>query len=181
MSVRFAAIPVLCAAILGGCAVTPPGPSFQAVAPQGKPYDVFVQEDGYCRGAAGQAVQGQVDAVNGQAAGATLFTTILGTALGAAVGGPRGAAIGAAAGAGAGGLYGVNGTQWAQLNIQQRYNVVYAQCMYSYGNMIPGFGPPPRRMRRPPPGGPNGGPPPDYNMPPPPPGAPPPPPPPPGQ
>lgn len=177
MRAKQAAIAGLGAAVLlSGCAVMPPGPSFQAMAPQGKPYDQFMQEDGFCRASAGQAVQGQVDAVNGQAAGATIFTAILGTALGAAVGGPRGAAIGAAAGAGVGGAYGINGTQWAQLNIQQRYNVIYAQCMYSYGNNIPGFGPP-RRMRRPPPPG-AGGPPPDYNnIPPPPPGAPPPPPP----
>jgi uncharacterized protein YcfJ len=168
---RQAAVAGLCAAtILSGCAVTPPGPTFQAMAPEGKPYETLTQEDNYCRSAAAQAVQGQVDAVNGEAVGATLFTAILGTALGAAVGGGRGAAIGAAAGAGVGGFYGLNGSQWGQLSIQQRYNVVWARCMSSYGNSIPGYGPPPRR-RRPPPGS---MPPPDNNMPPPPPqGAPP--------
>jgi uncharacterized protein YcfJ len=152
-------------ALVSGCATTPFGPTYTAVPPPNKPAAVFDSEDAACRGRAADAVQGQVAAANNQQVGATLFTAILGTALGATFGGARGAAIGAAAGAGAGGIYGVNSAQWQQLSIQQRYNVVYAQCMYARGNSIPGY-PPPRHMHRPPPS----------DIPPPPPGAPPPPP-----
>jgi uncharacterized protein YcfJ len=158
-------------ALLSACATTPLGPRVQVMPPPQKPYPVFQQDDAFCRGDAANAVQGQVQAANNAQVGGAVFTTILGAALGAAVGGGRGAAIGAAAGAGAGGLYGVNSAQWQQMSIQQRYDVVYAQCMYAHGNTIPGYGaPPPRRMRPnyPPPGG--------QMPPPPPPGAPPPPP-----
>jgi uncharacterized protein YcfJ len=132
-------------AILSGCATTPLGPRVQAMPPANKPFSVFQQDDYFCRNTAANAVQGQVEAANNAQVGTTLFTTILGAALGAAVGGGRGAAIGAAAGAGAGTLYGVNSNQWSQMSIQQRYDVVYAQCMYSHGNSIPGYGRP--RMR----------------------------------
>jgi hypothetical protein len=153
-------------AIVGGCATTPLGPRVQAMPPPHKPYDVFQQDDAFCRGNAANAVQGQVEAANNSQVGGALFTTILGAALGAAVGGGRGAAIGAAAGAGAGSIYGANSAQWQQMSIQQRYDVVYAQCMYSRGNAIPGYG---RPRSRPMPG--------NYPPPPPPPGSPPPPPP----
>ncbi len=154
------------AATLSSCATIPMGPRVQAMPPPNKPYSAFQQDDYFCRGQAANAVQGQVEAANNAQVGGALFTTILGAALGAAIGGGRGAAIGAAAGAGAGTLYGVNSAQWQQLSIQQRYDVVYAQCMYGRGDQIPGYGRP--YYRRPPP---------SYNnVPPPPPGAPPPPP-----
>jgi hypothetical protein len=161
------------AALIGGCAATPMGPSFPAQPGSNKPSEAFQADDYACRGNAANAVQGQVAASNNSQLGAALFTTLLGAALGAAVGGPRGAAIGAAAGAGAGTIYNVNGAQWQQMSIQQRYDFVYAQCMYARGDSIPGY-PPPRHHRRPPPGAmPPGAMPP----PPPPPGMPPPPPP----
>ncbi|HXE17560.1 MAG TPA: YMGG-like glycine zipper-containing protein [Stellaceae bacterium] len=146
--------------ILSGCATTPLGPRVQAMPPPNKPYDAFQQDDYFCRNTAANAVQGQVEATNNQQVGTTLFTTILGAALGAAVGGGRGAAIGAAAGAGAGTLYGVNSNQWSQMSIQQRYDVVYAQCMYSRGDTIPGYGRPHMRPGNYPPPPPPGSPPP---------------------
>lgn len=160
-------------AMLSACAVTPPGPRVQAMPPPHKPYELFQQDDAFCRGNAANAVQGQVDAANNAQVGGALFTTILGAALGAALGGGRGAAIGAAVGAGAGSLYGVNAAQWQQMSIQQRYDIVYAQCMYSRGDQIPGYGGPPPRMRPnypPPPGGMAPPPPPAGVPPPPPPG-----------
>ncbi|MGH7074959.1 MAG: hypothetical protein ACREFD_12255 [Stellaceae bacterium] len=156
------------AVALGGCATTPLGPTVAAMPGAHRPYPAFQQDDGYCRNVAANAVQGQVAAANNQQVGTALFTTILGTALGAAIGGGHGAAIGAAAGAGAGTLYGVNQDQWQQMSIQQRYNIVYAQCMQGHGDRITGYGPPPGAGYPPPPS--SGG------YPPPPPGAPPPPP-----
>jgi hypothetical protein len=137
-------------AILSGCATTPLGPRVQVMPPPHKPYQVFQQEDFTCRSTAANAVQGQVEAANNAQVGGALFTTLLGAALGAAVGGGRGAAIGAAAGAGAGTIYGANSAQWQQMSIQQRYDIVYAQCMYARGNSIPGYGAPrPRPMPMP--------------------------------
>ena len=146
------AVAGVCAlATLSACATVPLGPRVAAMPPPNKPYSAFQQDDYFCRGQAGNAVQGQVEAANNAQVGGALFTTILGAALGAAVGGGRGAAIGAAAGAGAGSLYGVNSAQWQQMSIQQRYDVVYAQCMYGHGDTIPGYGRP--RYRPMPPGG----------------------------
>jgi uncharacterized protein YcfJ len=157
VTARTAAIAALAAAsLVSACAVVPPGPLVQVMPGPNKPYEQFQADDGFCRGTAQNAVAGQVEAVNNQAVGSVLFGAILGTALGAAVGGGRGAAIGAAAGAGAGSLYGVNGSQWGQLSIQQRYDIVYAQCMASRGNRVPGYGPyrgPPPGMYPPPPPG----------------------------
>ena len=135
---------VAAVSVLGGCAMTPLGPTIAAMPGANKPYPAFQQDDGYCRGVAANAVQGQVEAANSQQVGTTLFTTLLGTALGAAVGGGRGAAIGAAAGAGAGTIYGVNQGQWQQMSIQQRYDIIYARCMYGQGDRVAGYGPPPR-------------------------------------
>jgi uncharacterized protein YcfJ len=165
-----AAAGVAAMALLSACATIPLGPRVQAMPPPHKPYEVFQQDDAFCRDNAANAVQGQVEAANNAQVGGALFTTILGAALGGAIGGGRGAAIGAAAGAGAGGLYGVNAAQWQQMSIQQRYDVVYAQCMYGHGDRIPGYGGPPRMRPNYPPS--QGG-----MTPPPPPGEPPPPPP----
>jgi uncharacterized protein YcfJ len=174
MKVTIAALAAV--AVLGGCATTPLGPTLSATPGRNKPYSAFQQDDAYCRNVAANAVQGQVAAANNQQVGSTLFTTILGTALGAAVGGGRGAAIGAAAGAGVGTVYGVNRSQWQQMSIQQRYDIIYARCMRGQGDRIAGYGPPPGAYPPPPPGA--YPPPPPGAMPPPPPGAYPPPPPP---
>jgi hypothetical protein len=149
---------------IGACATVPMGPSVAIMPPPDKPYSQFQQDDYFCRGQAANAVAGEVQAANNAQVGGALFTTILGTALGAAIGGGHGAAIGAAAGAGAGTLYGVNAGQWQQLSIQQRYDVVYAQCMYAHGNVVPGYG---RSRFPPPPGGGYSPPPPGYGYPPP--------------
>ncbi len=143
---------------ISACATVPMGPSIAVMPPPNKPFGQFQQDDFFCRGEAANAVQGQVQAANNAQVGGALFTTILGTALGAAIGGGHGAAIGAAAGAGAGTLWGVNQGQWQQMSIQQRYDIVYAQCMYAHGNVIPGYGrpgfaPPPGGFAPPPPGG----------------------------
>jgi hypothetical protein len=144
------AIAGLCVLTISACATVPMGPSIAVMPPPNKPFNEFQQDDYFCRGEAANAVQGEVQAANNAQVGGAIFTTILGTALGAAIGGGHGAAIGAAAGAGAGTLWGVNAGQWQQMSIQQRYDVVYAQCMYSHGNVIPGYG---RPRFAPPPGG----------------------------
>ncbi len=140
----FAAVAVL----LSACAQPPMGPTVQVMPAPGKPLGEFQNDDAMCRGVADNAVRGQAEAANQNAAGATALGTLGGAALGAAIGAAAGnagagAAIGAGTGLAAGGLYGANGTANAQSSIQAQYNNAYASCMYSRGNQVPGFAPPP--------------------------------------
>ncbi|HEV2300412.1 MAG TPA: hypothetical protein VGR91_02470, partial [Stellaceae bacterium] len=43
-----------------------------------------------------------------------------------------GAVVGTAAGA--------SGANYAQMSLQQQYDMAYAQCMYAKGDRVPGFG-----------------------------------------
>jgi uncharacterized protein YcfJ len=153
------------AACLSACVSQPMGPTINVMPGRDKSLDVFQQDETACENYASQRVAGGAEAANNQAIGEGILGTALGAGLGAAVGGGRGAAIGAASGAVVGTAVGSNTSAGAQMSLQQRYNMAYAQCMSTKGNKVPG----PRR-----------GPPPGYYGPPPPPGYGPPPPPPPG-
>ena len=75
---------------------------------------------------------------------------------------------------------GASGSAYAQMSLQQQYDVMYGECMMAHGNQVPGFAPPPGAPLYAGPGTgrrPCYGPPPGYNTPPgygPPPGYPPP-------
>lgn len=134
--------------LLTACAQPPMGPTVQVMPGPGKPMGEFQNDDALCRGMAGNSVRGQAEAANQNAAVTTGLGTLGGAALGAAIGAAAGnagagAAIGAGTGLAAGGLYGASGTANAQGGIQYQYNNAYAQCMYSRGNQVPGYGPPP--------------------------------------
>jgi len=156
---------------LGACAHPPLGPRVQVMPGQGKPFEVFQQDQSVCQAYANQQVGGEARDANNRAVGSAVLGTLLGAGLGAAVGGGRGAAIGAGAGAVAGTAYGANGSQYEQGGIQRQYDIAYTQCMYSRGNQVPGYGGGPRAYG-PPPGQGGYGPPPGggYGPPPPPPG-----------
>jgi Putative peptidoglycan binding domain len=146
--VRVIASVAAMAVLLSACAQPPMGPTVQVMPGPSKPMGEFQNDDALCRGMAQNAVAGQAEAANQNAAGATALGTLGGAALGAAIGAAAGnagagAAIGAGTGLAAGGLYGANGTANAQASIQAQYNNAYAQCMYSRGNAVPGYGPPP--------------------------------------
>jgi hypothetical protein len=151
--------------LLDGCVTQPLGPTVQVMPAPGKPFDVFQQDQATCTQYANQQTAGGAQQANNQQVLTGVVGTVLGAGLGAAVGGGRGAAIGAGAGAVGGTAVGAGPAQYAQMSLQQRYNLAYSQCMYAHGNQVPGYyapgGPPP-----PPPG----------YAPPPPPGYPPPPP-----
>jgi hypothetical protein len=126
------------------CAVPPPdGPTVMALPPQGKPFDVFQQDDFTCRGWAQQQSGGYNSqiAANNSAVGSAVVGTALGAGLGAAIGaaagapGP-GAAVGAAAGLLAGSSVGAGNAQAIGVNAQARYDAAYTQCMYAHGNAI---------------------------------------------
>ncbi len=148
-----ATIAGLCAAaVLAGCAAPPPGPTVQVMPAPNKPFNVFSEDDVLCRSYAQNTIAGQAEAANNSQVGSAVIGTVLGAGLGAALGGGRGAAIGAASGAALGTGYGAANAQGAQLSIQQRYDIAYAQCMYSRGNQVPGFAPGPGYPPPPPPG-----------------------------
>ena len=126
----FAALAVL----LSACAQPPMGPTVQVMPAPGKSVDAFQNDDAMCRGIAQNAVRGQAEAANQNAAGSAAIGTLGGAALGAAIGAAAGnagagAAIGAGTGLAAGELYGANGTAAAQGSMQYQYNNAYASCM----------------------------------------------------
>jgi hypothetical protein len=127
--------------LLSGCAQTPLGPTVQVMPGPGKSFDAFQYDQAGCKQFAEGAVSGQAQNANNRAVGAAAIGTVLGAGLGAAIGGGRGAAIGAGSGAVAGTGFGVGSSSNDQYGIQQQYDNAFAQCMYSKGNMVPGYGP----------------------------------------
>ncbi len=129
---------------LSACAVAPPqGPSVMALPAQGKPFEVFQQDDATCRGYATQQTGGasSAQAANNSAVGSAVLGTALGAGVGAALGSVggavgTGAAIGGAAGLLAGSAIGANNAQAAGGNVQARYDTAYTQCMYAKGNTV---------------------------------------------
>jgi hypothetical protein len=142
----------------GGCATLPTGPSVRVMPAPGKPFEVFMSEDATCRqwadrqiGRSSQEVANQ-NAVSGAAVG-TVLGAGAGALLGAASGHPgAGAAIGAGSGLLIGGASGASSGEVYGYEAQRRYDNSYMQCMYSYGNQVPGVVKRPvRRYYAPPP------------------------------
>jgi hypothetical protein len=129
--------------LLQACASTPTGPSVAVMPAPGKPFEVFQQDQAYCKQYADRQVQGAAQSANNRQVGTAIIGTVLGAGLGAAVGGGHGAAIGAGAGAVGGTAFGAGPAAQAQYSLQQRYDIAYSQCMYSRGNQVPGFQPAP--------------------------------------
>jgi hypothetical protein len=158
--------------LLNACASEPLGPTIPVMPQPGKPFDVFQSDQALCKQYASGEVQGGAQQANNRQVGTAVVGTLLGAGLGAAIGGGRGAAIGAGAGALGGTAVGAGPAGQAQYSLQQRYDLAYAQCMYSRNNQVPGYQPP----SAPPPGypprgyAPSGYPPAGYPPPPPPPG-----------
>lgn len=132
---------VLTGLLLAGCAQTPMGPTVQVMPGPGKSFEAFQYDQASCKQFAEGAVAGQAQNANTRAVGAAAIGTVLGAGLGAAIGGGRGAAIGAGSGAIAGTGVGMASSSNEQLSIQQQYDNAFAQCMYSRGDMVPGYGP----------------------------------------
>ena len=138
--------------LFGGCVAPPLGPTIPVMPAPNKPFEVFRDDQAICMDYANQQVAGGAQQANNQQVLTGVAGTVLGAGLGAAIGGGRGAAIGAAYGAVGGTMVGAGGAQQAQMSLQQRYDLAYAQCMYSRGNQVPGFepsypAPPPPPMR----------------------------------
>jgi hypothetical protein len=128
------------------------GPTVQVMPGPGKSFEAFTFDQAGCKQYAESSVAGQAQNANNRAVGAAAIGTVLGAGLGAAIGGGRGAAIGAGSGAIAGTGVGMGSSSNEQYSIQQQYDNAFAQCMYSKGNMVPGYGP--MMVNSPPPPGP---------------------------
>ena len=146
MTRAISALGVVSVLALSACAVAPPqGPSVMALPPQGKPFEVFQQDDAICRGFATQQTGGAsaAQAANNTAVGSALLGTALGAGVGAALGSVggavgAGAAIGGATGLLAGSAIGAGNAQMAGGSVQARYDTAYTQCMYSKGDTVQG-------------------------------------------
>jgi outer membrane lipoprotein SlyB len=153
--------PLSAALALGGC-VGPTGPSPQMVPPPDS--SAAASADQACRQYADAQIAPLRDQANASTVGSTLLGAGLGAAIGAAAGGGRGAAIGAASGGALGLGAGAANAQGAAVNLQQQYDVYYANCMAARNGPPPGYAPPPGGGAGPPSGY---GPPPGYEQPPP--------------
>ncbi len=123
----------------------PTGPSVSVMPAPGKSFAVFQAEDVKCRQWAeqNQGTSSQQVYQSNVATGAVAGTAIgagLGAAVGSAsghsgagalIGGAYGLLVGTAAGSDSGSAYG--------RAAQRRYDNAYVQCMYSYGNQVPGY------------------------------------------
>src|ERR1039457_415622 len=130
---------------LTGCATLPSGPSVNVLPTQRKPFKTFRAEDATCRQWAEQhlGMSAQQTNESNVATGAVAGTAI-GAGLGAAVGSASGhagagALIGAASGLLVGTAAGSSSGQVYGREAQRRYDNSYMQCMYSYGNQVPGY------------------------------------------
>src|ERR1700709_1043465 len=154
-SLRLSAAVLAPVLLLSACASEPMGPTVGVMPAPGKPFDVFQSDQAICKQFASNEVTGGAQQANNRQVGTAVVGTLLGAGLGAAIGGGRGAAIGAGAGALGGTAVGAGPSQQAQQSLQQRYDLSYAQCMYSRGNQVPGYvppSPPPGYAPAPPPG-----------------------------
>jgi uncharacterized protein YcfJ len=132
-----ALLPVM---FLTACATSvPTGPSVAVMPAQGKPFEVFQQDNAICKDFASREAGIDRDAVTqhemlqGGVAGA-----VLGAAAGAAIGdSSRAAATGAGIGAVVGSAAGSGNAQRINSDMQRRYDIAYEQCMYAKGNQLP--------------------------------------------
>lgn len=137
--------PVALMAAISGCATFPAGPSINVLPSQGKSFAVFQTEDATCRTWAEQqlGMPTQQAYENNVATGAIAGAAI-GTGLGAAVGSASGhtgggALIGAVSGLLVGSAVGSDSGRVSGREAQRRYDNAYVQCMYTYGNLVPGY------------------------------------------
>jgi uncharacterized protein YcfJ len=130
---------VLAGLLASACASQPTAPTVRVLPGPNKPFQVFQEEDAYCRQYASTQVAGDADRANNDQLLDTGIGAVGGAALGAILGGGRGAAVGAGVGAVGGTAVGAGNGDRKQWSSQKRYDYAYEQCMYSKGNQIPGY------------------------------------------
>ena len=128
--------------LVGGCAMTPTGPSVLVLPGTGKTYEQFRSDDYYCRQIALMQIGGVTPQMSAAQSGLTsaALGTAVGAASGAAIGGGQGAAVGAGGGLAGGSMVGAGMAESAGSDTQQRYDYGYIQCMYAKGHRVPVWG-----------------------------------------
>jgi hypothetical protein len=139
---RFTSVVVLSltlASLLSACVSAPTGPTVAVMPREGKPFDVFQQEDLYCRNFAANSVRDTSDAALKEGATSAAIGAALGAVAGAVIQGGNHANIGTGAGVGllGGAAMGAMNSSGKQNQAQVQYNIAYQQCMYAKGNQVP--------------------------------------------
>jgi hypothetical protein len=139
--------------LAAGCATVPTGPRVMVLPGQGKPFEVFQEDDAICRRWAAQQIGVTQEQADQEVARSAVAGTAIGAGIGAAIGSTGGkagggAAIGAGYGLLAGLLAGSESSRVYGWEAQRRYDIAYQQCMYSKGNQVPGSRYRPRRTER---------------------------------
>jgi hypothetical protein len=137
------------AALLSACVSMPVGPTVVAMPPPNKPFELFVQDDQYCRQWAAASSGSGYNAAANQLAASAVTGAAIGAIAGALAGGHDDAGAGAAVGTLFGSAVGSEQASATAWTAQRYYDVSYQQCMYARGNVIPGYfpyqvNPPPR-------------------------------------
>jgi hypothetical protein len=133
---------------LAACVAPPVAPTVPVAPGPNKTFDAFAADQAVCQQYAAAQTAPSVATANNQAVGGALLSSALGAGLGAAIGAATGAAgtgaaIGAASGAAFGSVANAGGAPYAQMSLQQQYDVLYGQCMMAHGNSVASFSPPP--------------------------------------
>lgn len=127
--------------LLTACVSAPTGPTVAIMPREGKPFEVFQQEDQVCRQFASNAVKDANDAALKEGVTSAAIAAALGAAAGAVIGGGSHSGVGTGAGIGllGGSAIGAMNASGKQNQAQIQYNIAYQQCMYSKGNQIPSY------------------------------------------
>ncbi len=127
------------ASLLSACVSAPTGPTVAVMPREGKPFDLFQQEDLYCRNFAANSVKDTSDAALKEGATSAAIGAALGAVAGAVIQGGNHANVGTGAGVGllGGAAIGAMNSSGKQNQAQVQYNIAYQQCMYAKGNQVP--------------------------------------------
>ena len=137
----FATLSLVLAAALTACVSAPTGPTVAVMPREGKPFDLFQQEDLFCRNFAANSVRDTSDAALKEGATSAAIGAALGAVAGAVIQGGNHANVGTGAGVGllGGAAMGAMNSSGKQNQAQAQYNIAYQQCMYSKGNQVPSY------------------------------------------
>ena len=126
-------------ASLTACVSAPTGPTVAVMPREGKPFDLFQQEDLYCRNFAANSTKDTSDAALKEGATSAAIGAALGAVAGAVIQGGNHANVGTGAGVGllGGAAMGAMNSAGKQNQAQAQYNIAYQQCMYSKVNQVP--------------------------------------------
>ena len=138
---RVAVLVAVIASALSACVSAPTGPTIAIMPREGKPFEVFQQEDQVCREFAANAVKDTSNAALKEGATSAAIGAALGAAAGAVIQGGSSQNIGTGAGVGllGGAAMGAMNSAGKQNQAQTQYNIAYQQCMYSKGNQVPSY------------------------------------------